>query len=110
MKETLRESFRWAAHTGGLAIVKSRDYEPGGEVEAATPYAAWATLRYQGRALRPGDLLENLREDGSPAEMRIAKYVGFEPAEWLLPQQKPEIMSSSPGTDVPDQPISSQSV
>ena len=41
IKETPKETFRWAAHTGGLAIVKIKDYEVGDEVEAATAYAAW---------------------------------------------------------------------
>jgi hypothetical protein len=84
MKPTPRQSFRWAAHTAGTAAVKPRDYEPDGEVEAASPYNAWAMLAGADRPLQVGDLLEN--PDG---ELRICKYVGFEEARWVLPEVKP---------------------
>lgn len=81
MKETPRHSFRWAAHTAGPAAVKPRDYEGGGEVEAASPYSAWAALQGGQRALAVGDLLED-----EAGRLRIFKYVGFEEAQWLLPE------------------------
>ncbi len=46
-------------------------------------YDAWKQLRESGRALQVGDLLEG--EDG---RLRICKYVGFEPAQWVLPEPK----------------------
>ena len=90
MKDTPRESFRWAAHTGGLAVVKPKAYQPGGEVEAATPYAAWKQLSSEGTPLLPGDVLESIADDSSPGALQIAKYIGFEPAQWFVPEPKPE--------------------
>jgi hypothetical protein len=87
IKETPGESFRWAAHTGGEAIVKSKDYDPGEELEAPSPYAAWKLMNERGQALRPGDLLENL--DAPAQALQIAKYIGFEPAQWFIPDPKP---------------------
>ena len=109
MKEAPRETFRWAAHTGGLALVKVRDYEPSGQIEALTPYAAWKVLTAQANPIGPGDLLEAVTSDGSAGELTIAKYIGFEPAQWYVPELKPELKaeaiisagSSSVGTSVP---------
>jgi hypothetical protein len=90
IKDTPRESFRWAAHTGGLAVVKPKDYEPDGTVEAQSTYAAWRILLSEARPLRPGDLLEIVTENDSPGALRIAKYIGFEPAQWHVPEPKSE--------------------
>lgn len=94
IKQTPGESFRWAAHTGGEAQVKPKDYEPGDTVEAATPYAAWKLLGESRTPLRPGDLLEVINEseaepqpDAKP-ELFITKYIGFEPAAWIVPEIK----------------------
>lgn len=90
IKETPHEHFRWAAHTGGLAIVKQKDYEVKGEVEAASPYAGWKALSAQGDALRTGDLLEEISPDGVSGTLHIAKYVGFDIATWFVAEPKPE--------------------
>jgi hypothetical protein len=90
IKHTPGESFRWAAHTGGLAVVKPKDYDPGLEINAATPYAAWKQLTQEGEALRAGDLLEELQSNGEAIRLHIAKYIGFEPAQWYVPEPKPE--------------------
>jgi hypothetical protein len=90
IKDTPRENFRWAAHTGGLAVVKPKDYEPDGIVEAATAYAAWRLLLSEARPLRPGDLLEIAMADDAPGALQIAKYIGFEPAQWYAPEPKSE--------------------
>ena len=95
IKETPRENFRWAAHTGGLTIVKPKDYDCSREVEAVTPYAVWKNLGREGEKLCPGDLLETVNSDGTPGEMHIAKYIGFEPAHWYVPESRVE---SSPAT------------
>ena len=90
MKEAPREHFRWSPHTGGLATVKAKDYEAGEEVEAASPYALWKQLAEDdgGRhALTPGDLLEVVAETGT-GSLLIAKYIGFEPAQWWIPEAK----------------------
>jgi hypothetical protein len=88
IKEAPGEHFRWAAHTGGQAVAKMKDYEPGGEVDAPTPYAAWKMLEGDDRALRAGDLLEAVAADGGPGELKILKYIGFEPAKWYVPEMK----------------------
>ncbi|MDQ2775560.1 MAG: hypothetical protein M3Y57_11690 [Acidobacteriota bacterium] len=95
MKETPREHFRWAAHTGGVAIVKPRDYDAAEEREAASPYALWKLLAAGESPLWPGDLLESLAEDGSASSLQIAKYIGFEPAQWFVPEPKPDPIPSA---------------
>jgi hypothetical protein len=103
IKQGPSESFRWAAHTGGLALVKPRDYEHGGDAEAATPYRAWKLLKDEANPLRPGDLLETITEDGATGPLHIAKYIGFEPAQWYVPEPKPEntisVATASPSTE-----------
>jgi len=83
MKEATRQQFRWAPHTSGATPVKPKDFEPAGEVQSPTVYSAWSALQASDRALEVGDLLESA--DG---ELRIYKYVGFEVANWVLPEVK----------------------
>jgi hypothetical protein len=104
IKDAPGESFRWAPHTGGLAVVKPRDYHPDGEIEAPTPYGAWKRLAAEGRPLRPGDLLETMHGDTGPGDLQIAKYIGFESAKWHVPEPKPD--SNSPtGESNPAEPL-----
>jgi hypothetical protein len=98
LKEIPSENFRWAPHTGGIAIVKPKDYEVDGEVEASSPYAVWKALLAEGSALRPGDLLELSPVDNIPGQLYIAKYIGFEPACWYVPEPRPNPDSPSGGT------------
>lgn len=79
MKDTPRQQFRWAPHVSGTAIVKPKDYEPTGEIDAENEYAAWALLRGSETPLLVGDVLE-LPE----GQLRICKYVGFEEARWFI--------------------------
>lgn len=102
IKQTPGESFRWAAHTGGSATVKLKDYDLGQEVEAASPYAAWKRLTTEGSALRPGDLLEELHPDGTSTKLHITKYIGFEPAQWYVPEPKPEAVGLLSSTEALD--------
>ena len=95
MKETPREQFRWAAHAGGPAIIKAKDYEARGEVHAPTPYAGWKALSAEGDELRTGDVLEEILPDGSTGALYIAKYVGFESATWFVPEPKLENQQNS---------------
>ncbi|MGI8991022.1 MAG: hypothetical protein ACR2I2_15770 [Bryobacteraceae bacterium] len=81
MKDATRQTFRWTPHVTGTAGVKPKDYEEEGAVEAENEYAAWAALRASDRPLALGDLLET--ESG---ELKICKYVGFEAANWVLPE------------------------
>ena len=94
MKQLTDQQVRFAPHVSGTALVKPRDYQllPEGEaaaqeqVEASSPYAAFFALRDSGKPLDVGDLLED--ENGS---MRIFKFVGFEEAQWVLPEPKPPV-------------------
>jgi len=79
IKRAPGEAFRWAAHTGGLAVVKERDYERGAELEAHSIYALWKTLSSNECPLAAGDLLED--ESGT---LHILKYIGFESARWFV--------------------------
>jgi len=97
MKEAPRQQFRWAPHVSGAASVKMKDYEPAGEVEAESEYAAWASLRQSERPLDVGDLLEILSSDGMPSGvLRICKYVGFEEARWFVPEQPAPAAEAAP--------------
>jgi hypothetical protein len=76
--------------------MKPRDYEQRGQIEALHEYDAWRLLREENAPLEVGDLLET--EDG---RLSICKYVGFEPAEWVLPEPKhaePEPAGQSVGS------------
>ena len=85
LRDHLRASFRSAPHVSGVASLKPRDYVPVGEIEAASPYAAYFELRDSESRLEVGDVLE-----GANGELRVFKYVGFEEAKWVLPEAKPE--------------------
>ena len=80
MKDLPRQKVRWAPHTSGVTVAKPKDYVPGFGVEAATPYAAWNSLRGSDTPLEIGDILE------AEGELRILKYVGFEEARWYVPE------------------------
>jgi hypothetical protein len=88
LKNHLRQQFRFAPHVSGVSNVKARDYEMGGTVDAASPYAAFFAKREQPDALEVGDLLEC---DGM---LRILKFVGFEEAQWVVPEVKPPMGSA----------------
>jgi hypothetical protein len=83
MKDSPRQQFRWAPHVSGCASLKPKDYDQRGEVDAQHEYDAWRLLREAGEPLAVGDLLES--EDG---RLRICKYVGFEPAQFVIPEPK----------------------
>lgn len=83
MKDSPRQQFKWAPHVSGSASLKPKDYEQRGEVDAQHEYDAWRLLREAGQPLAVGDLLES--EDG---RLRICKYVGFEPAQFVIPEPK----------------------
>jgi hypothetical protein len=113
LKDHLRQQVRFAPHVSGIATVKPRDYHPldpaaapneahdeapaGTQVEAPTPYAAFFALRDSGTPLEVGDLLE--APDGS---LRIFKFVGFEEAQWVLPEVKPVSAAPPPGSALHD--------
>jgi hypothetical protein len=84
LKEAQRQQYRWAPHTSGLTTVKQKDYEPDEIVAADSPYAVWEKLRSTDRPLQVGDILEI--DDG---RLRICKYIGFEEAQWFVPEPVP---------------------
>ncbi len=84
LKEHVRQNFRWTPHLSGPSQVKPRDYEEAFTLEGDSPYAVWATVRDTPRALQVGDVIEV-----DAFELRIVKYVGFEQAKWLLPEERP---------------------
>jgi len=83
MKDAPRQHFRLAPHVSGAVSVKPKDFEQLGQLEGRNEYDAWRAARESGEPLEVGDLLET--EDG---RLRICKFVGFEPAEWALPEPK----------------------
>ena len=91
MKDSPRQQFRWAPHVSGSASIKPKDYEQGGQVEALHEYDAWLKLRESNEGLEVGDLLET--ED---LRLSICKYVGFEPAQWVLPEPKQPLPEPQP--------------
>jgi hypothetical protein len=96
MKDSPRQTFRWGAHTAGVAAAKPRDYDLGIVIEAPHPYGAWAALRQTGHPLDVGDILED--EFGS---LKIFKYVGFEDARWVLPEVKTGLENTPPAAGQP---------
>jgi hypothetical protein len=82
LKDHLRQHFRFAPHVSGMALVKPRDYELGDSVVAPTPYAAYFERKDSAEPLVPGDLLEAAEQ----GDLRIFKFVGFEEAQWVLPE------------------------
>lgn len=86
LKDHNRAHFRQLPHMSGMARIKPRDYEETTDtVEAATPYAAWFAMKNSEQPLTVGDVLAE--ESGA---LCIIKFVGVEPAEWVLPEAKPD--------------------
>jgi hypothetical protein len=102
LKDHLRQQVRYAPHVSGTAVVKPRDYqlpdEAAERVDAPTAYAAFFALRDSATPLDVGDLLE--APDGS---LRIFKFVGFEEAQWALPEPKPAVAAPPGGALNEDQ-------
>ena len=90
LKEIPRQHFRWTPHTPGVAVVKLKDYEPGPVIQAATPYALWLDLRGSDKAIAVGDLIEVVGDVSEQrGQLRIFKYIGFEEAQWYVPEPAP---------------------
>ncbi len=89
MKDQASQQFRWAPHLSGASQVRRKDYDEGATTEAENEYAAWRALRDSGTPLRVGDLLET-----DAGELSICKYVGFDSAQWILPEVKSGLESA----------------
>jgi hypothetical protein len=92
MKDVPRQQFRFAPHVSGAATVKGKDYQADGEVDAENEYDAWNRLRATDQALEVGDLLEL-----PTGELRICKYVGFETANWHVPEPRLPVEAPAAG-------------
>jgi hypothetical protein len=84
LKENLRAHFRQLPHLSGVAQLKLKDYVEGVEVTASNRYAAWQEMKSTNDPLQVGDVMA---EDGSA--LYVVKFVGLEPAEWIVPEVKP---------------------
>jgi hypothetical protein len=96
IKDSAYLQFRWAPHTAGASQVKPRDYAEAGAIDASTAYAAWKLLSESGQPLRVGDVLEE-----AGGTLRIYKYVGFEEAQWVLPEARPAEAGPAGATEAP---------
>lgn len=98
MKDHASQQFRWAPHVSGSTQIKRKDYDEGASIDAGNEYAAWQALRDLGSPLCVGDLLET-----PGGELRICKYVGFDTAQWIVPEVKTGLESApvaaGPGSD-----------
>lgn len=83
LKSHLRQQFRYAPHVSGVTNIRIKDYEMAGSVDATSPYAAFFQMRDSAEPLEVGDVLE------LNGELRILKFVGFEEAQWVIPEAKP---------------------
>jgi len=93
LKENFRAHFRQLPHLSGIAPLKLKDYVEGVETAATNRYAAWMELKNTNDPLLVGDALV---EDGS--SVYVVKFVGLEPAEWIVPEVKPAEASTEPVT------------
>jgi hypothetical protein len=90
LKEIPRQQFRWTPHTPGVAVVKLKDYEPGPVIHAASPYALWLDVRGSEQAIAVGDVIEVVDDSiDQRGQLRIFKYIGFEEAQWYVPEPVP---------------------
>jgi hypothetical protein len=100
LREDRRQQFRLTPHTSGVTAARPKDYaEDADTVEAASVYAAWASLRGSERPLMVGDVLED--EGGA---LRICKYTGFEEARWAVPEPPAAQVTPAVVPDLPDPP------
>ncbi len=101
LKESQRRHFQQAPPGQGPAKLKMKDYEPAGEIEAASPYAAWKQLREgegERRAIQVGDALES-----DTGTLVVCKYVGFEETQWFVPEPS-EASAATPSATPPEGP------
>ena len=92
LKENLRAHFRQLPHLSGTTQLKVRDYVEAIEITASNRYAAWMQMRATNDPLMVGDALV---EDST--SVFVVKFVGMEPAEWVVPELKPvEVAAQDP--------------
>ncbi len=91
LKENLRQQFRWAPHLSGVTALKPKDYDEAFTLDSASPYAAWHELKGGDRELAVGDVLAC-----GELDVRILKYIGFEEARWIVPEQRQSVVPPMP--------------
>ena len=99
LKESQRVHFRNGPPAPGPVKLKMKDYAPAETMEAETPYAAWKQSREpEGEAppIQVGDALE-----ADTGALLVCKFVGFEPAEWFVPEPPPAAAASEPAAGAP---------
>ena len=86
LKEPQRQNFRNSPPAAEPPQLKRKDYEPGGDIEASSPYAAWKQMQselQEGVERRPISVGDALEADSGI--LLVCKYVGFEEARWWTP-------------------------
>ena len=105
LKESQRQHFRNATPASGPEgaplKLKPKDYQPGGEIEASSPYAAWKQMREAGDEQRPIDIGDALETD--TGALLVCKYVGFEEAQWFVPETPDTAQAATPNAPAPEQ-------
>jgi hypothetical protein len=83
LKESQRQHFRNAPPVTGPLKIKLKDYQEGGEIEAASPYAAWKQIQatQDRRPIEVGDAVET-----DAGALYLCRWAGFEEAHWHLPE------------------------
>ena len=104
MKTAARETFRWSAHTCGHAVVKRNEYDAAEELQASSEYDAWKKLNEIGSRLFPGDVLEKESDHIAEVDLKIVKYIGFEPASWWIPLPKTNSLQENEPNSAPNCP------
>ena len=82
LRDGLRAHFRQLPHLSGVAQLKPKDYDESVTVTASSRYAAWLTLKDSEEPISVGDAL--IEDD---ATLYVTKFVGMEPAEWIVPAE-----------------------
>ena len=100
LREALRAHFRQLPHLSGVAQLKTKDYEESVTVTSPSRYAAWLLLKNGDEPVLVGDAL--LEDETS---LYVTKFVGMEPAEWVVPELKPA--SIIPGLERTAEPAAS---
>ncbi len=88
LKESQRPHFRntppgagGASAPGAPLVLKPKDYQEQGEMEASSPYAAWRQRRGSEAPIGVGDVLE-----AETGQLLVCRFVGFEEARWWAPE------------------------
>ncbi len=92
LRDTQQDKFRWAPQQSTPTFpLKLSDYREDGLVDADSVYEVWHRLRKENRDLRVGDVVVD--ENG---KVSICKYIGMEPAEWIVTDMEPQAAKETP--------------